>query len=137
MTKTTCSRCKGTGTRNCARAHLGVPGLCFDCNGDGTKATQLATKAAEKESKRLNAIQLAVSAKIWEVREANGGSAIPPRERRHEVYKVFENVRGFSTQDYADRFDLTKAEAWVELCRWAMVYPYFVGESAVGWTLSY
>lgn len=134
---TNCSRCKGTGTRNCARAHLGVPGLCFDCNGDGTRATQLETKAAEKEAKRLNKISLAASRKIWDVREANGGPAHPPRDRRRQAQEVFHDVRGFPTQAYADQFGLTKADAWIELCRWTMVYPHMVGDQVVGWTMEY
>ncbi|MDF2810218.1 MAG: hypothetical protein K0S56_1249 [Microvirga sp.] len=28
-----CTCCHGRGIKNCARTHLGVPGLCFDCDG--------------------------------------------------------------------------------------------------------
>jgi hypothetical protein len=36
MMKTkTCTRCEGTGNKNTGVLHLGVPGLCFGCNGSG------------------------------------------------------------------------------------------------------
>lgn len=46
----TCSRCKGTGlvSNLVRRGHLGVPGLCFKCNGDGVVEGDRATLAAAK-----------------------------------------------------------------------------------------
>ena len=37
-TKTrTCLRCKGTGFRSTPVAHMGIPGLCYGCDGKGTQ----------------------------------------------------------------------------------------------------
>lgn len=46
----TCSRCSGTGlvSDTVRRAHLGVPGLCFKCNGSGQVEGDKATLAAQK-----------------------------------------------------------------------------------------
>ena len=35
--KRTCKRCNGTGSRNTPVVHLGVPGLCYGCDGAGTQ----------------------------------------------------------------------------------------------------
>lgn len=37
----TCKRCNGTGLRNCGVVHLGVPGLCYGC--DGSRVQQWVT----------------------------------------------------------------------------------------------
>lgn len=37
MKTKTCTRCKGTGFRNTPVAHMGVPGLCYGCDGKGTQ----------------------------------------------------------------------------------------------------
>ena len=37
MKTRTCLRCKGKGFRNTPVVHLGVPGLCFGCDGSGTQ----------------------------------------------------------------------------------------------------
>lgn len=49
----TCMRCKGTGYRNCPVLHLGVPGLCYGCDGSGTQGWVEATAiTAEKQRAR-------------------------------------------------------------------------------------
>ena len=35
MTTKTCVRCNGTGMKSTSVIHLGVPGLCYGCNGSG------------------------------------------------------------------------------------------------------
>ena len=37
MTKKTCTRCNGTGLKNTGVLHLGVPGLCYGCDGSGVQ----------------------------------------------------------------------------------------------------
>ena len=32
-----CTRCSGTGRKNTGVLHLGVPGLCYDCDGAGVR----------------------------------------------------------------------------------------------------
>lgn len=42
-----CSRCKGKGffRQDAGVLHYGVPGLCWSCNGAGTRSAQLSIKA--------------------------------------------------------------------------------------------
>ena len=48
----TCTRCNGTGMRNTPVTHLGVPGLCYGCDGNGTQVlVPLATLLALHEVK--------------------------------------------------------------------------------------
>ncbi|MFN9295644.1 MAG: hypothetical protein ACK6EB_46820 [Planctomyces sp.] len=35
MSTKTCTRCNGTGLKNTGVVHMGVPGLCYGCNGSG------------------------------------------------------------------------------------------------------
>lgn len=37
MKTKTCVRCGGTGRKNTGVLHLGVPGLCYDCDGAGVR----------------------------------------------------------------------------------------------------
>src|SRR5262245_42427933 len=73
-----CNRCSGTGFRNCAQAHLGVPGLCFDCDGSGRYEDQARRKAEvaahKKAEDRRRAATQPVYDKIWAVR--NGAKAL-------------------------------------------------------------
>jgi hypothetical protein len=123
MNTEVCKRCGGKGFRHTPVAHLGVPGLCYDCDGDGTRATQLKKRAAEKARKALDQLYIDAQAKTYAVREANGGAQHPPRDRRHAAYELFGAVVVFTTDEYATSFRLSKTEAWIELCRWTAVYP--------------
>lgn len=118
-----CQRCAGKGFRQTPVVHNGVPGLCYGCDGDGTRATQLAKRAAEKARAALDQLYVEAQARTNAVREANGGCAHPHRERRKAAYDRFGNAVVFTTEEYAAHFGIAKADAWVELCRWASVYP--------------
>lgn len=43
----TCPRCKGTGRKNCGVVHLGVPGLCYRCDGRGELKWVAASEVAK------------------------------------------------------------------------------------------
>ena len=133
---THCLRCRGTGFRATPVAHCGVPGLCYGCDGDGTRETQLRKQAAEREAKRVQDAYDAVATRVYATRAALGGTAFPPRERRRPAYEAFHAV-DFTSEAYAERFGLTKREAFEELCRWTSVYP-VVGPDgqATGWQFS-
>lgn len=113
-----CNRCSGRGFRDCAQAHLGVPGLCFDCNGSGRYEDQAATKAAARASKiaeaKLRAITQPVYDKIWEVRRNAKDFGYPHASRDQRVW--FRQAGTFSTQDFADAWGLAKVDAWRLLC---------------------
>lgn len=51
---TSCSRCKGTGffRVNAGVSHNGIPGLCYDCDGVGTHAAQLAKREVQKQKEQ-------------------------------------------------------------------------------------
>lgn len=140
MASEKCTRCRGTGywSRSHPRTHLGVPGLCFDCDGDGTRETQLAKKNAAAAAKALTPKQDpirikidAVNRMVWDICQANGGVAFPPSDRPFP----FKKLEVFTTEDYARATGLTKKEAWIELCRWRdVVYPALDHDgNPVGW----
>lgn len=60
-----CTRCGGTGMTTHIRAHYGVPGLCFDCNGDGKRETQVRTIQAAKREKQIRELAAMADAEIW------------------------------------------------------------------------
>lgn len=47
----TCPRCKGTGRRSCGVVHLGIPGLCYRCDGRG----ELKWVSADQVAKTIRA----------------------------------------------------------------------------------
>lgn len=115
-----CTRCRGRGFRDTPRAHYDIPGLCFDCHGDGTRETQLKTQADVRERRRLELQSQAVMERIQATAEQHGGrNLFPSRDRRHGI-KMYEE---FTTADYAAKFGLDLKAAFVELCRWAQCYP--------------
>ena len=51
MKTRTCKRCNGTGLKNTGVTHLGVPGLCYGCNGSGCqKWVDAAIVTAERQA---------------------------------------------------------------------------------------
>jgi hypothetical protein len=138
--KTACSRCKGKGFRNCARTHNGIPGLCFDCDGDGTKATQAAKKAKEKATKAVWDAYTEACAAVYKVREANGGATDYARADRREIFAALQEMGGvFTSADWAAKrgIDLRAAKIELACCRYA--YPHIDPATlkADGWELSH
>ncbi len=53
MKTRTCKRCNGTGLKNTGVTHLGVPGLCYGCNGSGCqKWVDAAVVTLERQTQR-------------------------------------------------------------------------------------
>jgi hypothetical protein len=53
MKTRTCKRCNGTGLKNTGVTHLGVPGLCYGCNGSGCqKWVDAAVVTSENQAAR-------------------------------------------------------------------------------------
>ena len=53
MKTKTCKRCNGTGMRNTGVVHLGVPGLCYGCNGSGVLRFLSGEDVAAKVTKQV------------------------------------------------------------------------------------
>ena len=109
-----CNRCHGTGFRDSPRAHLGVPGLCFGCDGIGTYSAFEARRAAARKKKIENAAYDKFYNMVNEVAEKNGGMLNVSRERRATLRNMSVP---FTTVEYAIAAGITPQEAWVELCR--------------------
>ncbi|WP_046869036.1 hypothetical protein [Microvirga massiliensis] len=109
-----CTRCKGAGLMNYARAHYGVPGLCFDCDGAGTREVQLTNQAKARAAKALAAAAQKASLEIQEFADRHGGQRLRlPRDKRN----AFPAYTVFSTKDYAEKFGMAPKEAFIELAR--------------------
>lgn len=109
-----CTRCGGTGMTTHIRTHYGVPGLCFHCNGDGKRETQLATFRAAKRAKEISALVEKASADLRQLAEQHGGQWLHlPREKR----RAFPSHEVFSTAQYAQKFGMAPKEAFIELAR--------------------
>lgn len=124
-----CSRCKGTGFHTKAVVHLGVPGLCYGCDGHGTRAAQLAKRAAEK----ANAERLAVELVAFKAKTLNdekikalaaydahemGFIGLRKRDRRindaiNECLKL-----GFTKEDFASYRVTDEVEVMLEIDRY-------------------
>ena len=127
-----CTRCNGTGYKNCARAHYGVPGLCFDCDGAGTREAQLENQAAARARKaQQEAYQRALDDIRALAAEHGGQNLHLPREKR----VAFPAYTVFTTADYAARFGMTPKEAFIELARSWPRYSVQVDMSGqpIGW----
>jgi hypothetical protein len=132
-----CTRCSGSGFRDTPRAHLNIPGLCFDCHGDGTRATQLKTQADRKESIRREKLRqqrcAPIEQKVWNTRNTNRVA--------HDLHivrwPIVKEMGQFTTQEYADKCGITKTQAWIELCCNNKVYVNWSQDfEPVGWTIA-
>lgn len=109
-----CTRCGGTGMTTHIRAHYGIPGLCFHCNGDGKRETQLSTFRAAKRQKQISELVDRAHAEIRELAERHGGQYLRlPREKR----RAFATYEVFSTKAYAEKFGMEPKDAFIELAR--------------------
>jgi hypothetical protein len=113
----TCNRCKGTGFRSTPVLHLGIPGLCYGCDGDGTYDTFAAKRVAEREAKKRNDAFSDAYNMVEVVKSANGGQITLGREKRLILRQLGVGRKVFRTKDYAEAVGITEREAWVELCR--------------------
>lgn len=126
-----CNRCSGKGFRDTPVAHLGVPGLCYGCNGDGTYETFARLRAEAKIAKAVVAKQQEPLTKIWEVRLAN--PQVKGLDREARIWARWAGV--FSTEEFAAAHLMTKADAWIALC---VSYPkvgpaYDAAGEVLGW----
>jgi hypothetical protein len=129
-----CNRCSGRGMRDTPVVHLGVPGLCYGCDGDGTYATYAKKVADGKKQKALMLAQQVVMAKVWEGRleaEALGMK----NDRSKETWAWIKEHRGFSTKEFAEAKGLSCKEAWLTLClKYPSVGPVWdEAGAATGW----
>lgn len=126
-----CNRCSGKGSRVTPVVHLGVPGLCYGCDGDGSYETFARKRAEAKIAKAVAIKQQVPLAKIWEVRLANPEVRSLDREAR--IWTRWAGV--FSTAEFAEAHLMTKAEAWIKLCAsYPTVGPAYDNDGEVtGW----
>lgn len=112
-----CNRCQGRGFRDTPVAHLGIPGLCYGCDGDGTYTT-FARKNVEAriQKKKTDAFFEAYNM-VEKVKLENGGQITLERDKRQLLRKLGSSGKVFSTKDYAEVTGLSMKEAWIELCR--------------------
>lgn len=129
-----CNRCKGTGFRDTPVAHMGIPGLCYGCNGVGTYEAFAAVQEAARKAKAFNDAFNAAYMMTNEVAEKNGGRLDLDREGR----ALFRSMEApFTSADYAKARGIDVKAAFIELCRIGrgMVCP-VIGDDLkpVGWT---
>lgn len=129
-----CNRCSGKGMRDTPVVHMGVPGLCYGCNGAGTYEAFAAVQEAARQAKAVNDAFNVAYAMTNEVAEKNGGRLNLDREGRRVVGAM---VAPFSSADYAKVRGIDTKAAFIELCRIGrhLVCP-VVGDDLkiVGWT---
>jgi hypothetical protein len=129
-----CNRCNGRGFRDTPVLHMGVPGLCYGCNGAGTYEAFAAVQEAARKAKAINDAFSAAYAKTNEVAENNGGRLNLDRDGRRLVQSM---IAPFSSADYAKARGIDTKTAFIELCRIGrhLVCP-VVGEDLkiIGWT---
>lgn len=129
-----CNRCKGTGFRDTPVFHLGVPGLCYGCDGAGTYEAYVAKKAATKLAKIQNDAFDAAYRFVNDIAEKNGGRLTLDREGRRLVRSM---TSPFTSHDYAVMRGIDDKAAFIELCRIGrhIVCPVIGPDlKPVGWT---
>lgn len=109
-----CTRCHGSGVHQARWVHHGVPGLCFACDGIGTRTAQRRKAEAlraeaervERRDREMHVAQAAIAAE-----RSRHGTRLPPKSHRDGF--VYDRV--FTTRDYATRNGLTPRQAFTEL----------------------
>ena len=96
VTPVTCKRCRGTGNVTARRAHYGVTGLCFKCDGlgleEGDPAQIRANRAAAKEAKRIAEEKQAIRGAAYQRMRDELPSFVPFRDE--ETTPGFHTVQG-------------------------------------------
>lgn len=109
-----CNRCQGKGFRDTPVAHLGIPGLCYGCDGVGTYEAFAAIQEAARKAKKINDAFYVAYTMTNEIAEKNGGSLQLDRETR----AIFRSmVSPFTSADYAKARGIDDRAAFIELCR--------------------
>lgn len=91
MKTRTCKRCNGSGSRNTPVIHLGVPGLCYGCNGIGVQqwVEAVAITAERQRSIDLHVIELNKALADCEAGYAQGTI----RERQYTQWTAEKNTQ--------------------------------------------
>ncbi|QSY98623.1 hypothetical protein J2J97_32485 (plasmid) [Rhizobium bangladeshense] len=129
-----CNRCAGKGLRDTPVVHLGIPGLCYGCDGVGTYEAMMVVKERGAKIKAEADAYLAAAATVDKVKAENGGQIHLPRDRRVAMRSL---KVPFKTADYAQAVGLSVKDAWIELCRVSrgVVTPYIGADlKPAGWT---
>lgn len=129
MTKTKvpadkCTRCRGKGLIDTPVLHLGVPGLCYACDGKGTRAAQAANRERDRKIKAHHEACLKVYDACWKIREEFGELDYRmSRSMRDAMWSVAKSLPPsdeypvFTTDEFAEMFGLTRREAFNTLCQ--------------------
>jgi len=129
-----CNRCNGKGSRNTPVAHMGIPGLCFGCDGAGTYEAFAANQEKARKAKKINDAFFVAYTMTNDVAEKNGGWIVLDRETRAVLRSM---VAPFSSADYAKARGIDCKAAFIELCRAGRgkVCP-VIGDDlkVIGWT---
>jgi hypothetical protein len=134
-----CTRCAGTGHVDSPQIHLGIPGLCLDCDGDGRGETQrrnrLARQRAEERVAARAALRRQTEAPVLALRAREGAGRAIPHDRRD----AFPVDTIFTTAAYARANGLSNAEAFRELALAHPAVQVAFGEDgrAIGWKRAY
>lgn len=98
-----CSRCKGTGFFRASAGvlHYGVPGLCWGCNGAGTREAQIAIQAKMKSEKEAGMIKFLEEQKIQALAlyDACELGYISERKRDRRIASVMLEVKSAGVSD--------------------------------------
>lgn len=129
-----CNRCNGRGFRDTPVMHMGIPGLCYGCNGVGTYEAFAAIQAEARKAKLFNDAFYVAYAMTNDIAEKNGGMLHLDRDCRAILRAM---VSPFTSADYAKARGIDCKAAFIELCRVGRgkVCP-VIGDDLkpVGWT---
>ena len=105
MKTRTCKRCNGTGLKGTAVAHLGVPGLCYGCNGSGSqKFVDAAIVMADRAAVRAKHVAQ-VEKEIAECRNglAASGRDLDRRFWQRELQRQLETLASIKPVEIATK----------------------------------
>lgn len=94
-----CNRCGGKGNLQCRAAHLGMPGLCYDCNGAGVvpqdfyKDRRAAQVAAKADAAERDAFYAAMDARLDARHEARSEALLAAGWREVRVALALRGYR--------------------------------------------
>jgi hypothetical protein len=118
----TCRRCKGTGVVSelTRRAHLGVPGLCFKCDGSGKVEGDRETLRRQKEEAAAAEARWAIAVEFFRAhpQEVRWGydvlEVLEPERARKAIASIEAGHAGVAAALVA-YFEANSERAWAQL----------------------
>jgi hypothetical protein len=98
MKTRTCNRCSGSGLKSTSVVHLGVPGLCFGCDGSGTQGWIEAGQITAERQRSIDRHIMEINQSVADCEAGYAAGTIRERQYKQWVCELKTQLATMATK---------------------------------------